>query len=114
MFDIGTEALTVRQLSPFETAATTRLRNHWKLVGPSDAGLHPSQHLESYSPQIRNPFRYNKFVNRSSQCWTFKPVRGHLKTIFPITGASEDSSAENRLDLDQYRGGLVQPCLEDP
>src|SRR5262249_15460419 len=39
--------------------------DHWKLVGPSDAGLQPSQHLESYSPQIRNPFRFNKSVNRS-------------------------------------------------
>jgi len=27
----------------------------------------PSQHLESYSPQIRNPFRFNQAVNRSSQ-----------------------------------------------
>src|ERR1700683_4462171 len=29
--------------------------NHWKEVGPSDAGLQPSQHLESYLPKNRNP-----------------------------------------------------------
>src|SRR6516225_8789050 len=50
----------LQQLQPHAYA------DHWKLVGPSDAGLQPSQHLESYSPQLRNPFRFNKAVNRSN------------------------------------------------
>ena len=40
--------------------------DHWKLVGPSDAGLQPSQHLESYSSEIGNPSRFNQAVNRSN------------------------------------------------
>jgi hypothetical protein len=65
---------TERQLSPFATAQPHACADHWKLVGPSDAGLQPSQHLESYSPQIRNPLRFNKSMNRSSYAMSFLGV----------------------------------------
>ncbi|WP_210164015.1 hypothetical protein, partial [Bradyrhizobium japonicum] len=33
----------------------------------SDAGLQPSQHLESYSSEIGNPSRFNQAMNRSRE-----------------------------------------------
>jgi hypothetical protein len=38
-----------RDMPPFSTAATTAHEDQWNKVGPSDAGLHSSQHLESES-----------------------------------------------------------------
>src|SRR6185503_8375908 len=57
--------------------------NHWKLVAPSDAGLQPSQHLESYSPQVRNPCRFNKSVNRSNHLESAESQQLALPTQAP-------------------------------
>jgi hypothetical protein len=60
-------AAAARQLSPFDTAATTRLRK--SLERGLTIGYWPpsSQHLESQLMRKRNPSRFNQLVNRSSR-----------------------------------------------
>ncbi|WP_284283109.1 GMC family oxidoreductase, partial [Bradyrhizobium liaoningense] len=51
---------------PLQPPQPPAYADHWISVGPSDAGLQPSQHLESYSSEIGNPSRFNQAMNRSS------------------------------------------------
>src|ERR1700751_5428077 len=94
--------------------------DHWKLVGPSDAGLQPSQHLESYSSEIGNPSRFNQAVNRSRACPARRNNRGHPGSA-ELT-ASEAGGPSQRPEVRAMRPkhGSLRPsphsgvALQDP
>jgi hypothetical protein len=67
-------AATFRQLSPAATAATTRSRDQANRLGPSDAGLHSSQHLESKRADSRIPTRFRATRSRSKLTYRRRPA----------------------------------------
>src|ERR1700735_4526565 len=92
---------------PPRTPPPSRLfhEDHSKEVGPSDAGLRSSQHLESQTAARRNPSRFNQLMNRS-KAW--RVHRGRAKAsqatgsagLFAsgIVEAADDFAARNRME----------------